>query len=78
MGNYHPISMKIGTHSEKHAEFKNHNTGSVGQVLRWPPPFHFVKSSKCCKMGNYQPISMKIGTQTKKNIPSSEITKTEA
>jgi hypothetical protein len=26
------------TDEEKHAEFKIHNTGSVDQISRWPPP----------------------------------------
>jgi hypothetical protein len=66
--------MKIGTQTQKkHAEFKIHYTGSVGQISRWPPP-PFGNSSACYKIGNYHPILMKIGTQTQKNMLSLKIT----
>jgi hypothetical protein len=39
MGNCHPLLMQIGTQTKKNMLIlKNHNTGSVGQVSRWPPP----------------------------------------
>jgi hypothetical protein len=59
-----------------HAEFKNHNTGTLNQVSRYPSR-HFGNSSACYKMGNYKPILMQIAIQTKKSMPSSEITKPE-
>jgi hypothetical protein len=36
MGNYHPISMKMGTQTKINMlSLKIHNAGSVGQVSRW-------------------------------------------
>jgi hypothetical protein len=59
---------------KKHAEFKNHRSGSVVNFQDGRRR-HVENSSECYKMGNYHPILMKIGTQTKKDMLECKIHK---
>jgi uncharacterized protein with von Willebrand factor type A (vWA) domain len=78
MINYHPISMKIGTQTNKHTMSSEITKAEVYTNFQDGCRRHVGNSSACHRMGNYHPISMKIGTQTNKNMPSLKVTKAEA
>jgi hypothetical protein len=78
MGNYHIISIKIGTQTKKNMLKSKITKAEVQAKFRDGRRRHVGNSSACYKMGNYHPISMKTGTQTKKNMLKSKITKAEA
>jgi hypothetical protein len=70
MGKYHPISMKIGTQTQR--SMLSSKVTKAGMIDRFQDGRRrqVGNSSECYKMGNYHPISMKIGTQTKQNMLS--------
>jgi hypothetical protein len=75
MGNYHPISMKIGKRTKKGMLSSKITKAEMYGHLQDGRRRHFGNSRECYKMGNYHPILMQIGTRTKKNMRSSKITK---
>jgi hypothetical protein len=75
MGNYHPISMKIGTQTEKNIVIFKVTKAKVTDRFQDGRSRHVRDSSSCYKMGNYLPILMEIGMQTKTDMLSSKITK---
>jgi hypothetical protein len=77
MGNYHPISMKIGTQTKKNMLSSKIIKAEVYGHFQDGRPGYLGNSIACWKMGNYRPISMKFGTQTKTDMLSSKITKAE-
>jgi hypothetical protein len=66
MGNYHPISIKIGTQTKKHMLKLKIKKAEEQAEFQDGRRRHFGPSSARYKMGNYLSILMKIGTQTKK------------
>jgi hypothetical protein len=75
MGNYHPISIKIGTQTKKNMLKSKITKAEVQANFQHSRRRQFGNSSVCYKMGNYRPILMKIGTQTKTDMLSSKIRK---
>jgi hypothetical protein len=75
MGNYHLISMKIGTQTKKNMLSSKITKAEVYGHFQDGRPGYLGNSSACYKMGNYRPISMKFGTQTNTDMLSSKITK---
>jgi hypothetical protein len=78
MGNYHPISMKIGTQTKKNMLSSKITMPEVYGHFQDGRRRHVGNSSSSYKMGIYHPISTKIGTQIKKQMLSSKITEAEA
>jgi hypothetical protein len=77
MGNYHPISMKIGTQTKKNmlsSKFTNCGNRPKKICFQDGRRRHVGNSSESYKMGNCHPILMQIGTQTKKNMLILKIT----
>jgi hypothetical protein len=64
MGNYHMISIKIGTQTDIHMLNSNITKAEVYIKFQDGRRRHVGNSSACYKMGNYHPILMKIGAQT--------------
>jgi hypothetical protein len=67
MGNYHPISMKIGTQTKKNILSSKVTKAEVTDCIQDGRCRH-VGTSGCYEMGNYHRTLMKIGTQTKQNM----------
>jgi hypothetical protein len=65
MGNCHPISMQIGTQTNKNALSSKVTKAEVIDSFLDGRRRHVGNSSECHKMSNHNPIAMKIGTQTK-------------
>jgi hypothetical protein len=78
MGNYHMISIKIGTQIKKNMLISKIKKAEVYTNFQDGRRRHFGNSSACYKLGNYNPILVKIGTHTKKHMLSSKIAKQEA
>jgi hypothetical protein len=78
VGNYHPISMKIGTQTEKNILSSKVTKAEVTDRFQDGRRRHVGNSSACYKMGNYHRTLMKIGTQTKTEMLSSKVIKAEA
>jgi hypothetical protein len=68
MGNYHPISMKIGTQTKKNILSSKVTKAEVTDRIQDGRCRHVGTSSACYEMGNYHRTLMKIGTQTKQNM----------
>jgi hypothetical protein len=65
MGNYHPISIQLGTQTKKSMLKSKTTKAEVQAEFQDGHHRHFENSSACCKMGNHHPILVKINTQTK-------------
>jgi hypothetical protein len=65
MGNYHLISMKIGTLTKKNILSSKVTKAEVTDRFQDGRRRHVGNSSACYKMGNYHRTLMKISTQTK-------------
>jgi hypothetical protein len=78
MGNYHPISMKIGTQTKENMLSSKVTEAEMIDRFQDGRRRHVGNSSEWHQMGNYHPILMNIGTQTKKNMLSSKVIKAEA
>jgi hypothetical protein len=78
MGNYHPISTKIGTQTQKNILSSKVTKAEVTDRFQDGRGRHVGKSSACYKVGNYHRTLMKIGTQTKQNRLSSKVIEAEA
>jgi hypothetical protein len=64
MGNYHTISIKIGTQTKKHVLKSKITKAEVQAKFQDGRRRHVGNSSACYKMGNYHSTLMKIDTQT--------------
>jgi hypothetical protein len=79
MGNYHPISMKIGTQTKKNILSSKVTKAEMTDRIQDGRRRHVGTSSACYEMGNYHRTLMKIGTQTSKICWSSaKVIKAEA
>jgi hypothetical protein len=78
MGNYHTISMKIGSQTKKNILSSKVTKAEVTDRFQDGCRRHVGNSGACYKMGNYHRTLMKIGIQTKQNMPSSKVVKAEA
>jgi hypothetical protein len=78
VGNYHPISMKIGTLTEKNILSSKVTKAEVTDRSEDGRRRHVGNSTACYKMGNYHRTLMKIDTHTKTDMLSSKVTKAEA
>jgi hypothetical protein len=65
MGNYHPISIKIGTETKKSMLKSKITKAEVQAGFQDGRRHHVGNSSECYKMGNCHTISMKIGRRLK-------------
>jgi hypothetical protein len=66
MGNYHLISLKIGTQTKKHTLKLEITKAEMQAKFQDGRRRHSGQSSAWYKLGNYHRILMKIDTQTKK------------
>jgi hypothetical protein len=70
MGNYHPISMKIGTQTKKNVLSSKITEAEMNTNFQNGCRHHVGHSSARYRVGNYHTILMEIGIQTKKNMLS--------
>jgi hypothetical protein len=78
MGNYHPISMQIGTQTKKHMLSSKIIEAVVYTSFQDGADTMLEIQVNAIKWAIHHPISMKIGTQTKTGMLSSKVTKAEA
>jgi hypothetical protein len=78
MGNYHPISMKIGTQTKKNILSSKVTKAAVTDRFQDGRRHRVGNSSACYKLGNCHRTLMKIGTHTKTDMLSSNVIKAEA